>query len=299
MASQPRLIDQVPLQPPDKQKRVKVLCFGAPRTGTTSLEIALEKIGYKTFAGMQHNFNKDNRWPLWTEALRAKHRRIDVEPYSAEDFDKFLGPYDAVAGWPASLFVDELVAAYPDAKVILTTRDPESWANSYFSTVIASFEQWKRWNWILPLCRGRHRDFRVNVAEDTAAFVNYKADVSNRDAAIKAYVARNEHIRHVVPKERLLELDGKLGYAPLCAFLGKEIPREKGGNEEAYPHTNLEESMNRAMLFVLRTAQLKALTYAVGSLGLAAIAVAVLWRLRDRLRLTKLVPVQVQALWSG
>ena len=298
MASQPRLIDQVPLQPPDKQKRVKVLCFGAPRTGTTSLEIALERLGYKTFAGMQHNFNKDNRWPLWTEALRAKHRRIEVKPYSAEDFDKFLGPYDAVAGWPASLFVDELVAAYSDARVILTTRDPESWANSYFSTVIATFEQWKRWNWILRLCRGRHRDFRVNVAEDVAAFVNYKADIFDRGAAIKAYVARNEHIKNIVPKERLLELDSKLGYGPLCAFLGEKIPKDTGRNDEPYPNTDLAESMNRAMLFVLRTAQLKALMHVIGSLGLAAIAIAVLRRLRNRLRLTKLVLIQVQALWT-
>lgn len=33
-----------------------------------------------------------------------------------------------------------------------------------------------------------------------------------------------EEVRHIVPKERLLEIRLKEGWGPICEFLGKEIP---------------------------------------------------------------------------
>lgn len=44
------------------------------------------------------------------------------------------------------MFVDELVAAYPNAKVVLTNRDPDKWLASILSTiyVILSWD-WERW----------------------------------------------------------------------------------------------------------------------------------------------------------
>ena len=51
-------------------------------------------------------------------------------PKTAADFDKVLWRYDALTDTPCVLFSEELLAAYPDAKVILTERDVDSWVES-------------------------------------------------------------------------------------------------------------------------------------------------------------------------
>lgn len=62
---------------------------------------------------------------LWMQAIRAKW---DGEgTFEKEDWDQLLGHCQAVCDLPAAAFAPELIAAYPKAKVILTTRDPESW----------------------------------------------------------------------------------------------------------------------------------------------------------------------------
>jgi hypothetical protein len=38
---------------------------------------------------------------------------------------------------PSILFAEELITAYPDAKVILTTRDPDRWWKSYIESLQA------------------------------------------------------------------------------------------------------------------------------------------------------------------
>src|ERR1700761_1437417 len=48
---------------------------------------------------------------------------------------RFNPNMQAVTDVPHILFAEDLIAAYPDAKVILTTRDPEEWWKSYSSTV--------------------------------------------------------------------------------------------------------------------------------------------------------------------
>ncbi|KAM5442258.1 hypothetical protein MferCBS31731_002632 [Microsporum ferrugineum] len=62
---------------------------------------------------------------LWLKAVRAKYDGIG-EPFKGADFDQLLWNYDAVSDDPCCLFVEELVAAYPDAKVILTTRPSDA-----------------------------------------------------------------------------------------------------------------------------------------------------------------------------
>ena len=75
---------------------------------------ALKISGYKCYEGMSHSFLYENRYPQWAEAVDAKYFGNELL-YTADDFDKILGGYDVTTGWPSVLFVDELLAAYPDA----------------------------------------------------------------------------------------------------------------------------------------------------------------------------------------
>lgn len=55
---------------------------------------------------------------LWAEALRAKYHG-EGKKWGREEFDKMLGDYDGIADVPGICFVEELVEAYPDAKIVL------------------------------------------------------------------------------------------------------------------------------------------------------------------------------------
>jgi len=51
---------------------------------------------------------------------------------------------------PCILFVDELLEAYPDAKVILTSRDEDSWVVSMDKTVFELL-RWRSYDYIAAL----------------------------------------------------------------------------------------------------------------------------------------------------
>lgn len=130
---------------------------------------------------------------------------------------------------PCIMFVDELLEAYPDAKVILTNRDVDSWAKSMDNTFFKVTE-WKT----LPYLRqwdtifwGPYQDI-LNTIMTTWG----NGDKNNHAELKRYYVKHYENVRSKVPRERLLEFESKDGWEPLCAFLGKEVP------EGAYPRIN-------------------------------------------------------------
>ncbi|EON66219.1 hypothetical protein W97_05612 [Coniosporium apollinis CBS 100218] len=67
------------------------------------------------------------------------------KPYGKAEFDKLLRNYSAVTDVPCISFADELIQAYPKAKVVLTTRDPAKWIVSFESLIlkIAESDEYK------------------------------------------------------------------------------------------------------------------------------------------------------------
>ena len=63
---------------------------------------------------------------MWLEAIEAKFDGKG-KPYGRAEFDKLLGHCQGVSDIPAILFAEELIAAYPEAKVILTNRNFDTW----------------------------------------------------------------------------------------------------------------------------------------------------------------------------
>lgn len=62
---------------------------------------------------------------------------------------------------------------------------------------------------------------------------------------VDLYHAHNDHIRRVVPKDRLLLFDAKQGYRPLCEYLGVPVPKDEYGRELAYPYVNDRQEITR------------------------------------------------------
>jgi hypothetical protein len=61
------------------------------------------------------------------------------------------------------------------------------------------------------------------------------------------YYAHNEHVKQVVPKDKLLEFDVKDGFKPLCDFLGLPVPKDDQGKELAFPHVNDRQQISKVM----------------------------------------------------
>lgn len=62
---------------------------------------------------------------MWLDAIERKFDGKG-EPYGRAEFDQLLGHCQGVSDIPAILFAEELIEAYPEAKVILTHREFES-----------------------------------------------------------------------------------------------------------------------------------------------------------------------------
>jgi hypothetical protein len=87
---------------------------------------------------------------MWNGALDAKlYGKGD--PFTRTEWDALLGPYAAVSDAPAIVFTEDLMAAYPDAKVVLVERDVERWYKSFNDTVIEN-----TWNPVTQWLRGRN-----------------------------------------------------------------------------------------------------------------------------------------------
>src|SRR5215211_6518779 len=109
-----------------------VIGAGFGRTGTTSLREALIRLGFDPCDYMRGNLEHPERFALWEEALRHK---TAGEPI---DWRPLLAGYRATVDWPGAYFWRELTAAHPEAKVILTVRDPERWYDSARATIYAA-----------------------------------------------------------------------------------------------------------------------------------------------------------------
>jgi hypothetical protein len=117
-----------------------------------------------------------------------------------------------VSDIPAAIFCDELIDAYPEAKIILTTRDEEKWFESMKATIWHLYESRKA----------------ANASGIPARLMNLQQEHiwggdPDKYGRVK-YREHNEHVREIAPKEKLLEYQVGQGWEPLCAFLGKDVP---------------------------------------------------------------------------
>ncbi|CAD0084473.1 unnamed protein product [Aureobasidium vineae] len=121
-----------------------------------------------------------------------------------------------------NLLVKELLEAYPEAKVVLTTRDPEKWRRSIENSV-GLISKWRIWPYL------------ALISPDCAAWVQMlnTMDKIMDGWSISALNRHNAGVRAVVPKDRLLEFKlGQDGWKELCEFI--ELPQPDG----EFPNVN-------------------------------------------------------------
>lgn len=125
----------------------------------------------------------------------------------------------AVIDVPCCLFVDELMAAYPKAKIILNVRDAHKWLHSMQKSLFTVFN-WPSWSILRytdPNLTGRHREhdeliWRVFCGNDQG------------EKCRQAFINHNYYVQSIVPPEKLLTYEVGEGWEPLCRFLDVPAP---------------------------------------------------------------------------
>ncbi|KAJ9199299.1 hypothetical protein DTO166G4_9112 [Paecilomyces variotii] len=222
---------------------MKVLGLGVGRTGTASLRQALQRLGYvNTYHMMCASVENPPDCLMWHDALAAKYD--GVGEFGRKEWDQLLGDCQAVCDWPACAFAKELIEAYPNAKVILTTRDVDSWHASVMKTVY--------WRATDPEHRfASHISWAASMYYPmlTKFFETFfRGDFPNKGKQV--YLDHVAEVRSLVPPERLLEYNINDGWGPLCEFLGEEVPDTPfpRGNDMSNFYTRCRTRNRRQMM---------------------------------------------------
>ncbi|MEZ5985909.1 MAG: sulfotransferase [Hyphomonas sp.] len=200
---------------------LKVISVGFGRTGTMSLKLALDQLGYWPCHHMIEVIeNTDRQVLLWSDALAGK-----------PDFDAIYDGYAAAVDWPTAAFWKEVADYFPEAKIILSTRSPESWYDSISQTILASL--WAPDTWP-PQAVAWFRMVEKVIERSLG-------DARQKDDLIAAFIAHDVAVKATIPPERLLVHEAKDGWEPLCAFLGVPVPFEP------YPRANTKDEFFQHM----------------------------------------------------
>lgn len=198
---------------------IAVVGAGLGRTGTHSLKLALEQLLGAPCHHMTEILGDPAQAPAWIAA-------IDGEPV---DWPTMLAPYRSVVDWPGCSFWPELTEVYPEALVLLSVRDPESWYRSASSTIFQSFDR------VPPELQAWMEAVRRLFGQ------RFSDRLDDPTAMMDAYAAHNDAVRAKVPADRLLEWALGDGWEPICDRLGLPVPAEP------FPVTNTTSEF-RAMV---------------------------------------------------
>ncbi|MGZ3195848.1 MAG: sulfotransferase family protein [Croceibacterium sp.] len=195
---------------------MQVIGAGLGRTGTMSLKFALEHLGFgPCYHMIEFMAHIPDHLPLWLDVIEGR-----------PNWDAVFDGYVSTVDYPGCTYWRELVAKWPEAKVILTLRDPDSWFESANEKVLSS--------------RMRNMLAQTPIERFMNATVNQDfGDRIDDRAFMTDYFRRwNDAVIAEVPADKLLVFQAKDGWEPLCEFLGVPVP------PEPYPRVNSREDMN-------------------------------------------------------
>jgi hypothetical protein len=197
---------------------LKVIGVGLGRTGTASLKVALEQLLGARCYHMSECFGNPAHPPLWLKAACGQ-----------ADWEATFEGYAATVDYPGCAFWRELADRYPEAKVLLTVRDPDKWFDSTRQTILSD-------------------DIRELVAMtpdqdffNETVFKDYVGHFGDRAFITDHFRRHTQAVIDAIPEERLLVYEVEQGWGPLCAFLGVPEPATP------FPHVNTRADFEAMM----------------------------------------------------
>ena len=181
---------------------IEVIAAGLGRNGTLSMKFALEALGL----GPCHHM---------TEVLAYRTRQVPLWLDTASgspDWDAIFDGYRSTSDYPSATYWREIADRYPDAKVVLTTRDPDAWFDSVSDTIFA------------PRMMESMAGTPVAAMMRATIFDPLGCDPGDRARVTDWYARRNAEVVRGIAPERLFVFDPREGWGPLCRFLGVAVP---------------------------------------------------------------------------
>ena len=240
---------------------LKVIGAGFGRTGTLSTFAALNRLGFPCYHMEEVLLNKSNKGHLdfWRAVAHSP-------PGTRHDWSRVFARYTATVDNPGCCVWRELLAEYPQAKVLLTLhpRGPQAWYDSTIDTIYFTETLWqfKVLKWLTPFGRKlgdvSHKLIWGRVLDGVMA---------DKAKAVARYDAYIDEVRAAVPPEQLLVFKVTDGWGPLCRFLGVPEP------QEPFPNLNDRAEVKKVIRGVVRGCYVTLGAYVAGG----AVVLAGLW----------------------
>ena len=204
---------------------LKVVGSGLGRTGTKSMQTALNMLGVGPCHHMVEVFMHPESMALWVDAAEGR-----------PNWDLIFKDYQSVVDYPGAAYWRQIADYYPDAKVLHTVRDPDKWFDSTQATIFS------------PNTQG----ITVAGGDDMRSrfFGSFMGPLRERladRAWMTDYFRRHtEAVKAAIAPDRLLIYEVGEGWGRLCAFLNVPVP------DEPYPSENSREE------FIARSTAMRA-----------------------------------------
>ena len=196
---------------------LSVIGAGFGRTGTFSLNLALELLGFGPCHHMDDVIQSEQQKSWFLAAGKG----------ALVDWDEVYAGFNSAVDWPTCYFWRELAMRYPEARIILTTRDPAQWFESATRTIFQTMQ-----NGANP------ESFGVTVVLNNV----FGRNVTDARHAISVMETHNRAVIAAIPAERLLVYEVTDGWGPLCSFLRVPEPIEP------FPRSNNVEEFQARFL---------------------------------------------------
>jgi hypothetical protein len=215
---------------------MKLLGAGLPRTATTTQMIALEMVGLPCYHMRDMMSDLETSVPQWRKAFEGQG-----------DWDEIFAGKESTVDWPAAYHYAELMDVYPDAKVLLSVRDADSWVRSMGNTIS---QIWYGDTLMHHLARAQyHVDpnykawidllTEMNFGDERGVWAGTNGEAGPMAEAMERW---NREVQETVPADRLLVWNPKEGWDPLCEFLEIPVP------EQPLPNVNDTENFQKNLI---------------------------------------------------
>ena len=189
---------------------MKVFGTGFGRTGTMSLKIALEKLGMGPCYHMREVVSHPSHIKIWYDISRGEQPK----------WSRLFSGFNCGVDFPVSLFYEQLINTFPDAKFNLTLRDFDKWYISTANTIYkvpTILPEWFK-QVVYPI--------RIFIAmQVNLIWVGlFNNEFSDKESAKIVYYEHIESVKKIIPADKLLIYNVKEGWEPLCEFLDVDVP---------------------------------------------------------------------------
>ena len=191
---------------------LEIIGAGFGRTGTYSLKAALERLGFGPCHHMSEVISDPSQIQLWSDVLDGRSA-----------YDRIFAGFRAAVDFPVAAYWQDVLAANPSAKVILSHRDAEDWYGSFSQTILPLILDRDAWP------ENAKPWFEMIEKVIIGKALNGSTD---RERILAAYRANETAVRDLEARGDALVFSVRDGWEPLCRFLGVPEP------QEPFPKTN-------------------------------------------------------------